>query len=248
VNHPDGAGRIDAAGAALAIVTGTSRGLGAALASRLHQNGAHVMCIGRSFTSRQATLAVSGEMTLVEADLRRVDTDWLTTVLRGAASGAAATLLVANAATAQPVGPVGSVPEEHLVEALRANVEGTVLVTASFLRVFAHQELPRAILHVTSGAARKPHAGWAAYCASKAAVDMFFRCAMLDHPDVAIHQVDPGVVDTDMQRGLRDPTLTGFPVGEALRAFHTEGRLATADEAAQRLLANSVGADWPAGP
>ena len=80
----------------------------------------------------------------------------------------------------------------------------------AFSAAFAQATSPereRRILHVSSGAGRKPYAGWSIYCATKAAIDQHARCVALDRtPHLLISSVAPGVIDTEMQAEIRSST------------------------------------------
>jgi NAD(P)-dependent dehydrogenase (short-subunit alcohol dehydrogenase family) len=83
-------------------------------------------------------------------------------------------------------------------------------------------------------------ASQAAYCAAKAGMDHFTRCAALDEAQKAhgakLCSLAPGVIDTDMQVQLRstDPAL--FPDAENFAQMKTTGSLATPEAAAARVL------------
>src|SRR5690606_15001534 len=69
------------------------------------------------------------------------------------------------------------------------------------------------LVNITSGAAARAYAGWAAYCAAKAAVDHATRVVALEEADSGLRAfaVAPGVVDTDMQALIRATPPERFP-------------------------------------
>ena len=79
------------------------------------------------------------------------------------------------------------------------------------------------LVNMSSGAATKPYEGWAAYCASKAAVDQMTRVVALEEArhDLFAYAVAPGLVDTDMQTAIR-----GRGCGVVPRAWNVSGRVA----------------------
>ena len=58
-------------------------------------------------------------------------------------------------------------------------------------------------MHISSGAAHKPIASWAAYCCSKAALYMLYECFKEEFQDIAFASVMPGIVNTNMQTTIR---------------------------------------------
>lgn len=81
------------------------------------------------------------------------------------------------------------------------------------------------LVNITSGAARNPYVGWAAYCASKAAVDQLSRVIAAEEPDVRVLALSPGLVDTDMQALIRSTDEAHFPAVERFRRAAAHGAL-----------------------
>jgi benzil reductase ((S)-benzoin forming) len=63
--------------------------------------------------------------------------------------------------------------------------------------------IPLTVLHIGSGASKHPIPHWSAYCTTKAAAAMFFACLAVENPGWKIVDMDPGVLDTDMQSAIR---------------------------------------------
>ena len=97
----------------------------------------------------------------------------------------------------------------------------------------------RRIVHISSGAARNPYAGWSVYCATKAALDMHARAVQLDAvAGLRVASLAPGVIDTDMQAQIRASAEGDFPLRERFEALKRDGQLASADDVARRLVAH----------
>ena len=96
--------------------------------------------------------------------------------------------------------------------------------------------MPTRVAHISSGAGRRPLAGWSVYCATKAAVDHHaVTVAAEDHDGVRIVAIRPGVVDTDMQGDIR--ASEGFPLRADFVAMKERGQLTSAADAARAVLA-----------
>ncbi|MBS1163944.1 MAG: short-chain dehydrogenase, partial [Burkholderiaceae bacterium] len=97
------------------------------------------------------------------------------------------------------------------------------------------------VLNISSGAGRRAIAGWAVYCAAKAGLDQLSRVMAEDEarrPNGAkVVSLAPGVIDTDMQGEIRSAEPTGFPDLPRFRELKASGQLASADDAAARVLA-----------
>lgn len=222
-----------------AIVTGHSRGLGAAIAETLLAGGIAVLGMARhgngSLSARYPQLL--REVIIDLSDVVALQR-WLAgDELRAFLAGCPAILLINNAGTVQPVAPIGSPENSDIARALSLNV-ATPLILANAIIASAPEVPEKRILHISSGAARSPYPGWGVYCASKAALDQHARAVALDDvAGVRIASVAPGVIDTEMQAEIRGTPLTSFPVRGKFEALQRDGQLASASECAARLVA-----------
>ena len=96
------------------------------------------------------------------------------------------------------------------------------------------------IVNISSGAARRAIAGWSAYCAAKAALEMATRVAALEaatnDATLSICSLAPGVVDTDMQGLIRGISEKDFPDVERFRALKTDNALRDAHDVAREIV------------
>lgn len=216
-----------------AIVTGHSKGLGDALAEALLARGAAVLGLARS-RRREAP-----GLTQVALDLS--DPAGLQAWLAGGMlgdflAGAERTLLINNAGLLRPMGPVGGHEPARIVQAVAVNVTAPLLLTNAFIAA-SGALADRRVLHLSSGAARTPYAGWSLYCATKAALDHHARSVSLDGlPGLRISSVAPGVVDTDMQAEIRASSEADFPLLPRFIALKEKGELAAPADCARHLV------------
>ncbi|MBX3607466.1 MAG: SDR family NAD(P)-dependent oxidoreductase [Piscinibacter sp.] len=241
----------------LAIVTGSSRGLGAAMVARLLAPGSRVLGLARHADPALDTLARERGATLEqwETDLadalpaaRRLQT-WL-----AAQDGAAVqrALLINNAGVVTRPQPLRDADPAALVTALRVSLEATLLLCQAFLAATRDWRGDRRVLNVSSGLGRRAMAGSAGYCAAKAGMDHLSRCLALEEaalPNGArVVSLAPGVIDTDMQRQLREADAAEFPDRERFLALHRDGQLLSPQAAAARVLAVLERPDFGAEP
>ena len=216
-----------------AVVTGHSRGLGAAIAAHLLARGARVLGVSRQ---PNAELAARYGDTLVEAQLDLADSAAVTRWLEGEAferflARTETALLVNNAGIVQPTGPLGSQDAGTIARAVAVNVGAALMMSAAFVTA-SRAAGDRRILHISSGAGRNAYAGWSVYCATKAALDHHARAVALDRtPALRIASVAPGVIDTDMQAEVRATTDDKLPSRGRFVEMKREGRLLSPDQA-----------------
>ena len=208
----------------LALVTGTSTGIGAAVARELLQRGWHVVGVAR----RAAPLDAPNyrHLSLDLADVPMASA----AIARefGAILGERAWQrlgLVNNAAVA-PAGRARTLDAAGLLRAYALNTVMPVWLIG-FLLQQRPPGVPLRVVNLSTGAAERPIPGLLAYCSSKAALRMAgMVVAAEDDADLAILSYGPGTVDTEMQLAVRSASLEEFPAASMFRQFHAEGRLA----------------------
>ena len=221
----------------LFVVTGTTRGLGQALAARIARDPANELIA----LSRAASGPIEGGHR-IEADM--ADTaaleracDALDQRIRDRAFDRA--VLINNAGVISPVGPLDQVDAAELERNLVVNLVAPMLLMRRFLRATGHVRLRR-IINISSGAGRRPIFGWSAYCAAKAGLDMASRTVAAEAEArglaVEVTSLAPGVIDTGMQATVRGAAKEAFIDVERFRAMKEEGTLRPADDVAADIL------------
>jgi benzil reductase ((S)-benzoin forming) len=227
----------------VALVTGHTRGLGAAIAQALLAQDIRVLALARK---RNDALAARYADRLTEIELDLADLAALERWLEGETmrefiADAGCALLVNNAGVLAPVGSLADQDPAAIARAVSLNVAAPLMLAAAFVAQGA-QIADRRIVHVSSGAARNAYPGWSVYCATKAALDHHARAVALDaNPGVRISSVAPGVIDTDMQAEIRGATLERFPMRERFDALKRDGQLATPEDSARKLVDHLLG-------
>ncbi|HET8725269.1 MAG TPA: SDR family NAD(P)-dependent oxidoreductase [Anaeromyxobacteraceae bacterium] len=214
------------------LVTGTSSGIGLAVARELLERGWDVAGIAR----RPAPLHHPRyrHLRLDLADVARLESE-----MEGAfgdalrLDGRARVGLVNGAATLEPVGPTGALPAAGLARAFAVNAVAPAWLLGFFLRRVRGR--PLRVVNVSSGAARRPYAGWSAYCSTKAALRMAGEVVGAEAreyapgtalpTDVALVSYEPGVVDTEMQAAVRGAVAEAFPQVRRFLDLHASGQL-----------------------
>ena len=158
-----------------------------------------------------------------------------------------AVLLINNAGTVAPVGPLGTQGGAAVSQAVSLNVAAPLMLADAFVTA-APAATDRRIVHVSSGAARKAYAGWNVYGATKAALDHHARAAVEDGvPGLRICSLAPGLVDTDMQVQVRSSDEARFPARERFETLKRDGALLApavcAAQLVRYLLSDGFGAD-----
>jgi 3-oxoacyl-[acyl-carrier protein] reductase len=193
----------------VALVTGASRGIGAAIAARLAADGAKVV-VNYSRSEGPASALVEtikkagGVAIAVKADLSNVE-DVRPLFDATIKQFGRLDILVNNAAISERR-PVDTSDAAHYAKHFDLNVRGVLLATAEAVK---HLKSGGRIINITSGIvrARVPHS--AVYAGSKAAVEAMTRShsAELGPRGITVNCVAPGVTETDMLRGSITPAV-----------------------------------------
>jgi NAD(P)-dependent dehydrogenase (short-subunit alcohol dehydrogenase family) len=181
----------------LALITGASRGLGAALAHALEHRGWDLLVDGRDANALAAATrgttahALPGDVT--DAPHRHALAD-------AARALGGVDLLVNNASTlgASPLPAVRDLSEDTLLHTLVTNLVAPHALTRLLLpQLIEHHGT---VLNISSDAAVEGYPGWAGYGCSKAALDQLSRVLAVEEPQLRVYAVDPGDMRTQMHQ------------------------------------------------
>jgi len=184
------------------VVTGGSRGIGAAVASTLAAEGGYVVV---GYWSNETAAAETtrkivdrgGRATAAKFDVR--DRQAVTALMAEVRRAHGRLDVLVNSAGVIRDGLLATQPDEGWRTVLETNLMGTVHCTQAACRLM----IPRrrgSIINLSSIAARSPHAGQSNYCASKGAVDSFTRAMAVElaPKQIRVNAVAPGFVETAM--------------------------------------------------
>ncbi len=188
----------------IALVTGASRGIGAATARALAAAGAHVVITARKVKELEAVEdaihTAGGTATIAPMDLTDGDS-----IGRLAAAIAERwdrlDILVINAAVLPQLAPVAQIEAKGFNQALTLNVLATQALLAHFDYLLRRSEGGR-IIGLTSSVGAQPRAYWGAYGATKAAFDTLLSCHAQEVErisNVRVAILDPGATRTQMR-------------------------------------------------
>lgn len=203
----------------LALVTGASRGIGAATALALAREGAHVVITARNADGlekiEEQIHSAGGNATIAPLDLTDGDSiGRLATAIAGRWDGL--DILVLNAAMLGTLGPVPTIDGKEFNQVLTLNLIAQQALIAGFDPMLRKSDNAR-LLAITSSVGSKPRAFWGAYGASKAALEslvLSYGEEMRNLGKIRTAIVDPGRTRTDMRARAypgEDPASVKLP-------------------------------------
>jgi NAD(P)-dependent dehydrogenase (short-subunit alcohol dehydrogenase family) len=224
----------------VALVTGASRGIGAATAEALAREGAHVVLAARTAGALEEVEErihdAGGSATIAPLDLTEGES-----IARLAAAMAerwqALDILVLNAAMLGTLTPVPNIEGKEFTKLLTLNLLAPQALIAAFDALLRKSAQGR-VLAVTSSVGRQPRAFWGAYGASKAALEtllLSYADEVRNFPSPKVAIIDPGATATGMrqeafpgedQSQLKPPEAVADAIAALLKSdFETGHRL-----------------------
>jgi len=199
-----------------AIVTGAGSGIGRATAAALCERGIEVYGVGRREGAlRETATRIGGDK------FHAVVADVATPEGRGAIAdrldGTTPTVVVHNAATTGPLGPLDTLTLDGFRATMASNVEGPLFLTKALMPKLARGSR---VLHVSTGGAHQGFDGMLSYCASKAALRSVYESLRDEYAGrIIFGSAQPGVVATEMMRGLVEDTDDSFAIRDYFTGF-----------------------------
>lgn len=186
------------------LITGASRGIGAAAARAFAAAGANVALVARSTDDIAAIAGDIGEKALaIPCDVARY-TEVETAIGATAQAFGGLDILINNAGAIDPIGHLPETDPEIWGRTIDINLKGVMYgMRAAMPGMIAQGH--GTIINISSGAAHGPVEGWTAYCSSKAGAFMLTRAADLEAREkgLRILGLSPGTVATQMQRDIK---------------------------------------------
>lgn len=181
------------------VITGVSRGLGAALLERFTEAGHAVAGCARSSNALEKLAARCPDALLETCDV--ADANAVESFARSAVERLGAPdLLINNAALMNDLAPLWEVPAEEFDRMMAVNVSGTANVVRAFLPAMIARGRG-VVVNLSSGWGRSTAPEVGPYCATKWAIEGFTGSLADELPDgLAAVALNPGVIDTEMLR------------------------------------------------
>ncbi len=188
----------------IALITGASQGIGAAVAKAYASAGAHVILLARNKRKLEriddAIKALGGQATLIPFDLSDSDNIKNLGPLLQERFGKL-DIFVGNAAMLGTLGPLTDISAREFNQVMAVNVTANFLLLKTLNILLKASEAGRVIFLTTGVDIVKGHAYWGTYAVSKAAVESMAQvyAGENEQSNIRVNIIDPGAVRTDMR-------------------------------------------------
>ena len=151
-------------------------------------------------------------------------------------------ILINNAGILGNVKHIGNTDNFSIYQTLMVNTISPAILTNNFIKAYQKVDAEKIILNISSGAGRHAIESWGAYCASKAALDMFSQVVSVEQSlttktnPIKIFSVAPGIIDTQMQDQIRKTNKNDFSMVNTFINYKKEQQLYKPEKAAKLLI------------
>lgn len=212
------------------IITGGNRGLGESFVDILGESENHlVISLSRSRSEEQKQNGKSN-FYFLKADLSEDGLLQKLNVLKELI-GSEDIYFINNASIIEPITKIAKLEEQDIDRMFSVNIKSTMLITKYLLSNFLTNKLT--FINISSGAANRAISNWSLYCSSKAFIQMFYKVAETEYEQHRFFTIDPGVMDTDMQKSIRE---NEFPDVLNFKNLREEGKLRSPIDVARQII------------
>ncbi len=208
----------------LALITGTGRGIGKSLAKLLLNKGYRVVGYSRTNNINHPNFQ------FIQIDLSIIDNVKNISLPEHKDGNV---VLINNAATIGEILPFNKKKEKGIISEYNLNIITPSILSNKFINTYQQKKL---ILNIGSGASKKSIPSWSTYCSTKAAIDRLSDTIAEENIlNVKVFSIHPGIVDTDMQRKIRNTKKEDFALKHKFIEYYKTDQLECSSIVAKKI-------------
>lgn len=220
------------------LITGTSKGIGEALAIKILEEGNTVLGISRNRSKTikskkyyhlsfdlSETVLISQIMEKVDEIVDRQNFDFV--------------YLINNASATEPINYIEKCLPIKIESHVRVGLIAPMILTSMFIQKFSDIRIGKKLIFISSEVAFTALPNLSIYCSSKAGINMFASCVGLEQKSreygFEVISIDPGMVDTSMQHVARSKTSDEFSRVDFFQQAFEDGKLQEPVKVAEKI-------------
>ncbi len=214
-------------------ITGTSRGIGKAIAEKLLEDASNtVIGISRNQTiEHERYRHVVFDLNMIEAvqayQFEQYD-------------DADKIVLINNSGVLGDVNHIGKMSSQKMVQSYNVNLIAPAILINSFMSAYAENKAEKMIINISSGAARHTINSWSTYCSTKSGLEMFTQVLNgeiqeAERNNVKVFSIAPGIIDTEMQSEIRQVPDEQFSSKDKFVQLKQNNQLTSPEEVAEKM-------------
>lgn len=185
----------------LFVITGTTKGLGEAFFKLLYRDNILITINRNKINYDDHNVNITIDL----SNIRLNDLQEFEKILsKKLVENIKEVIFINNAFTLGKLSKIDELQNQDIINAINTNFISSFLLIKSFINKTKTLTLNKKILNISSGAAHKSIDGWSLYCSTKSAMEMVINSISLEYPDFTCLNIDPGVMNTEMQANIRN--------------------------------------------
>ena len=142
---------------------------------------------------------------------------------------------------------IHNLEEPDISKNISVNITMPFALSSFVLKLSKENSLDPSIINISSGVSKKPIEGWSLYCSTKAALNMLTYCLAEEEGNLYTIAINPGPLDTEMQKNIRDADTDKSPISQQFRIMKAEGKLKSPEIVAKRIIVMSFNKEHQSG-
>ena len=208
------------------FISGTSSGLGLSLYRTLSKKNFLITVLGRHkpINLKRKDIFLSMDLSLKIKFKYKIN------------KNVSKVIFLSNAGMIDPIKPAEKIDTNLLKGNHNVNFISPFLISSELVRATKQRKVKLYIVNISSGAASRAIAGWSSYCSSKAAIKIALDCIAAESSHVTVEHIDPGLLDTNMQKRIRSSEKKHYPNQQYFTNLHQHKLLKKPETVAAEII------------